>query len=582
MTYWEKRQQQLNKQLEKDEAKLKKRLSSFYDAEFRKLERQIAAYYTQYGEGSVIEYRKLMESLPAEDRRLLMEQMDAFAKKYPEYAHLMPIRESIYKLNRLEGLQHSILMQQYEIGAANIEQITDHLNRQALRAANAAAEALGFGKNFYAVNADIIKKFVDVPWVDGKNFSTRIWGNTEKLANYLNTDIAQAFARGDSYDSIVRNLRKRFDKVTRNDAYRLVYTEGTYVMAEAQMTPFEGEFEEYRVSTVGDGKVCDICREVAKKTFQIKDRKPGINFPPLHAWCRCSFTIEVSDWDAWMEDYEQRHGGGQSVKNIAGAKNSDIINYTDAKTIKEAEAYAKSLGVESASFKGSDITTANAMNRALADAFNYCPELADKIKFYGTTQEKNKLFKADLAKYYEKLLRTNYPGQSSALYERESQKHAARAIGKANPRRWAEAYDGKVDSADQDLINICKKYAGVSVNSKFAKDSVTFAQGIANSAKTKFHPQGCDTIKSVFDHEFGHQLDYLLDLRNDKDIQEAWAAFNKLTISDRNDTLSVYAYRDNAIAEFIAEGYAEYKNNPTPRKWAKIIGDKIERKITKK
>ena len=65
MTYWEKRQQQLNKQLEKDEAKLKERLSSFYDAEFRKLERHIAAYYIQYGEDSVIEYRKLMESLPA-------------------------------------------------------------------------------------------------------------------------------------------------------------------------------------------------------------------------------------------------------------------------------------------------------------------------------------------------------------------------------------------------------------------------------------------------------------------------------------------------------------------------------------
>ena len=314
MTYWEKRKQQLNRQLEKDEAKLKKRLSSFYDAEFRKLERQIAAYYAQYGENNVIQYRTLMERLSAEDQRLLMEQMDAFAKKYPEYAHLMPVRESIYKLNRLEGLQYSSLMQQYEIGAANIEQLTEHLTRQALRAANATAEALGFGKNFYATNADIIQKFVDAPWADGKNFSARIWGNTEKLANYLNTDIAQAFARGDSYDRIVSNLKKRFDKVARNDAYRLVYTEGTYVMAEATMTPFESEFEQYRVSTVGDGKVCDICREVAKETFQIKDRTPGVNFPPLHAWCRCSFTIEVNDWDAWMKDYERRHGNGQAEK----------------------------------------------------------------------------------------------------------------------------------------------------------------------------------------------------------------------------------------------------------------------------
>ena len=31
MTYWEKRQQQLNRQMEKDEEKLKKRLSSYFD-----------------------------------------------------------------------------------------------------------------------------------------------------------------------------------------------------------------------------------------------------------------------------------------------------------------------------------------------------------------------------------------------------------------------------------------------------------------------------------------------------------------------------------------------------------------------
>ena len=148
MNYWEKRQQQLNRQMEKDEEKLKKRLSSYFDTEYRKLEKQIAAYYKQYGTDNVIQYRRLMEELPEEDKRLLIEQMDQFAAKYPEYAHLIPVRESIYKLNRLEGLQYSVRMQQLEIGAVENEQITDHLDRQAMRGANAAAETLGFGKNF--------------------------------------------------------------------------------------------------------------------------------------------------------------------------------------------------------------------------------------------------------------------------------------------------------------------------------------------------------------------------------------------------------------------------------------------------
>ncbi len=318
MNYWQRRQQQLNQQLEKDEARLKKRLSSFYDTEFRKLDRQIAAYYKQYGTDHVIEYRQLLESLPPEDKRLLIEQMDVFAEKYPQYAHLMPVRESVYKLDRLEGLQYSVRMQQLEIGAVTQKEIREHLERQALRGGNAAAQALGFGENFYSMNPDIIKQFVGAAWSNGENFSQKIWKNTEKLAGYLNTDIAQGFARGDSYEKLVRNLRQRFGKVSRKDAYRLIYTEGTYVMAEATMQPFTEDFEEYRLSTAADGKVCDICRELAKKKFRIQDRQPGVNFPPLHPWCRCTFTIEVEDWDKWMEDYEQRHGNGQSGKVAEG------------------------------------------------------------------------------------------------------------------------------------------------------------------------------------------------------------------------------------------------------------------------
>lgn len=314
MNYWQKRQKQLNEQLEKDEEKLKKRLSSFYDSEYARLEKEIAAYYQKYSTEGVIQYRKLMEELPLEDKRLLMERMNEFAEKYPQYDYLLPIRESIYKLNRLEGLQYSIRMQQLKIGAVNNEEIQKHLRRQAMRGANAAAEALGFGKNFYANNPNVTKLFVNVPWCNGKNFSQRIWENTEKLANYLNTDIAQGMARGGSYARLTRELRKRFMNVSRNDAYRLIYTEGTYVMAESTMQPFTEDFEKYRISTVGDGRVCAICKAAAEQTYDIKHRQPGVNFPPFHSWCRCTFTIEVDDWNKWMVDYERRHRNGQGER----------------------------------------------------------------------------------------------------------------------------------------------------------------------------------------------------------------------------------------------------------------------------
>jgi len=343
-SYWKERQKELLSSLEQDENELKKRLASVYEDEYSKLDREIAAYYQKYGENNIIQYRKLMQTLPAEDVKLLIEQMDDFIAKYPQYAHLVPVRTSIYKLNRLEGLQYSVRMHQLNIGAVNQNEIAEHLNRLALKSANASMEALGFGKNFYAINSDIIRLFVDVPWCNGTSFSERIWTDCEKLANYITTDIAQGFARGESYERLTKQLRTRFENVSKKDAYRLIYTEGTYVMAESSMQPFTKDFDEYRISTAADSKVCSICSSIAKERFKIKDRSPGVNFPPFHPWCRCSFEIVVDDWDKWMDDYVKRHktGGKKILNNLS---DNDKIKTSSLKLnlqlfAKKAEDYA--------------------------------------------------------------------------------------------------------------------------------------------------------------------------------------------------------------------------------------------------
>ena len=323
MSYWADRQEQLKQAAEKDEAKLKKRLSSFYDAEFKRLDKEIAAYYQKYGKDNVIAYRNLLQSLSDEDKTLLMERMDDFAEKYPKYADLMPVRESIYKLDRLQGLQYSVYMSEAEIAGYTNAQMTEYLTKLSQQGVNYGMETLGFGKNFYSINSDAVKQFVDVPWLNEENFSTRIWNDTKKLAQYLNQDLAQGFARGDSYDKLVRNLRQRFGRVNRKDAYRLIYTEGTYVMAESSMQPFTEDFEQYRLSPVLDGKTCPICRGLRKQVFLISERQPGVNFPPIHPWCRCSWEIVVNDWDAWMEEYVRKHGGNPNAASDV-QKPSDV------------------------------------------------------------------------------------------------------------------------------------------------------------------------------------------------------------------------------------------------------------------
>ena len=303
MSYWSKRQKKGLSALEKRETAIKKRLNRLYKLESARLSKLIASFYQQYGSNDIIQYRTLMQSLDDASKQLLLEDWDKFAQAYPQYAHLLPVRENIYKLNRLEGLQMSVELQLDDLAGKTIDAVTGHLTSVAEDALKSISKDL-----HYEYNPEVMKNFVNRPWADGSEFSTSIWNNTQKLAKYLTTDIAQGIARGDSYKKLAKNINERFDKVSRRDAYRLIYTEGTYIYNQATLSVVKNDFEFYKISTVGDGKVCPLCRSFDDKTFKLEDAEAGVNFPPFHPWCRCSFEIVIPDRQQWLQDYINKHG----------------------------------------------------------------------------------------------------------------------------------------------------------------------------------------------------------------------------------------------------------------------------------
>ena len=121
--YQNRRNKMLFDNLETDEEKLKQKLIKLYKSEGSKLDKQIAQYYMQYGKDNVIEYRVLLQRLPVSERDLLIKDIDTFVNKYPQFENVKAVRESIYKLDRLEGLRVSIEMQQMELAGKEKELI---------------------------------------------------------------------------------------------------------------------------------------------------------------------------------------------------------------------------------------------------------------------------------------------------------------------------------------------------------------------------------------------------------------------------------------------------------------------------
>lgn len=288
---------ELQRDLEKGEEALKKKLSRLYDAESKKLEKEIAYYYQTYGKDNVLEYRQMMKQLTKEEATMLYEDMDNFFRLHPEHAALKPVRKSIYKLNRLEGLQLSIMKQQLGLSSEEAALIGDHLLYYTISTYEGVSGLIPFNQFDGRAAKQVGQKIIN-----DADFGKRLQANREKLADYLNNDIAKGIARGDSYDKLNKQIRDRFDGVSRRSAYRLLYTEGTRMFNRANSEAFaEVGINQYRYCTAGDNRVCSDCKALDGNVYDIAEARDGINYPPMHPWCRCH-TEPAVDWDKWLSD----------------------------------------------------------------------------------------------------------------------------------------------------------------------------------------------------------------------------------------------------------------------------------------
>lgn len=288
-SYWDERHTQWINNQDKADAAFMKRLEADYKRTAKELEREIASYFQRYGQDNVIEFRVLLQQLDTDDRNLLFQDMESFALKYPNYAHLLPVRESIYKLNRLQGLHYSSQLKLLELGAIEQEEMERHLDKTYRTHYKNMLGELGIGHNFLTLDDSTVRSTIYTQWVDNKNFSERIWHNKDKLLNHLTTVYRDGIARGDNYAILARDIRERFG-VGAFDAKRLVYTESSFVLNQSHAHAYRNAgVVEYELNAIIDHRTSKICKAMNRKRFKFEDMAVGVNFPPLHAFCRTTF-----------------------------------------------------------------------------------------------------------------------------------------------------------------------------------------------------------------------------------------------------------------------------------------------------
>jgi len=422
------------------------------------------------------------------------------------------------------------------------------------------------------------------------------------LQGFVNNSLNKYFRGGYSRRDIMLDLEVAFrDKFSKSDSYWRLFADNTVSRSREigrVRSYVKNDIVKIRVVAVLDTRTTEVCRKLhghvisvtylndqidryikasgsgnktkvknawkwtkdktAKKWKSNRDinnaiKKGNIASPPYHANCR---TVTVPEYVARggtkvLTDADKRKLGREQEKPKRKKK-----LYDRQSTVSDAQKYGMDNNfADIVDFGKLDNDIANLMNQEIAFHLSRYPELRNNLSFYGSGQARNRVL---WQRTYDDYIKRGY-GDSIARDFADGKKSKSRMKSGV----YAEASPPtRLDS-------------GIAINEKWGSNPTKMDNQLKRDADTNFHPEGTDSIKAVIDHELGHILDYTLKISSDEAIVKMFNDFLSLGSTRASNELSRYAYR-KGIQEFIAESWAEYLNNPRPRKIANAVGERIE------
>lgn len=224
-----------------------------------RLSQIISRFFTAYGDGTYLTHAALMEPLTAKER-----------KQYPKRIK-----------TRMDALLYELTLFFREEGKAETKVIKDLQKEVITETWTTYREKEPTDRQVKAIQSR-------------SEAEERTNENKIKQAAAAWLLLRQALVRGETVKKTIITVRDKYQKRADTEAKRLAYTEDTFLSNETLKEV--SKVQKYVFMTAGDGKVCDTCRPLHLHEFDYKDRVVGVNYPPMHPWCRClAIPIEEED-----------------------------------------------------------------------------------------------------------------------------------------------------------------------------------------------------------------------------------------------------------------------------------------------
>ena len=233
------------------------------------------------------ELRKVLEARPDDPNiQRLLADLDS-----PAYAYRM---KRLERLNDdLDRMRESIYHSEKKGSDAFY---SDLMKDSYYKATFDLQQQTGLAYSFSDLPETEIKRLRGLKWT-GEAYSDRIWSNTGALASSVKDELLVSLMTGRSVRDTSQAIAERFE-VGQNKARRLVRTESAFFHNQMELLSYEdAEITKYKFVAVLDRRTSEICQEHDNKVYDTDKAVPGVNYPPLHPWCRSTTIAHDDDID---------------------------------------------------------------------------------------------------------------------------------------------------------------------------------------------------------------------------------------------------------------------------------------------
>ena len=324
-TYWADRANERMAFYHRNSDKVISKINKAYDKAIEDINEDINKIFYKFasdGGLSEAEARALLNSkIPAKELDSIRSRINNIQDKDLKKYLMAQLNSEAYKarMTRLEALKGSISINTKTIAGVELIEsergYIDNIKEAYHRNIFEIQKATGVIVDFAKMPTETIEEILKNNW-SGKHYSSRVWNNTDVLAERLEEVMTKGLMTGKSSKKLAVELADLSNQ-GKMAAERLIRTETTYVTNRAELESYkEMEVEKYVYVATLDLRTSERCRNMDGKVIEVSKGVPGKTLPPLHPWCRSTTRMYFEGMTRKRRARDPETGKNYIVENM--------------------------------------------------------------------------------------------------------------------------------------------------------------------------------------------------------------------------------------------------------------------------